>query len=1563
MPVWSVSEPYISLWLHDEPLGYQPALGPRISFELAFKQREFTAGLNTNIFNVGKKWNSSWFSYVTQDVYTNNVVHLPGGKEVTFFRTNDYLTNTRLTGDTTNGFTLSNPDGSQDVYGFVVTNSSGAFQEAFLTEQWNAQSQKTRLNYATYNPTNPVIRLQTVVDGDGRTNTISYVAANSYSTNLISQVVDAFGRTNSLAYDDNGHLTNIIDVAGISSSFVYDTNDWVTNLITPYGTNSFVIADTTTNNIAPDGRSVLITEPDGSQQLYLYTNSAPGIASSYSTNEIPATTPYTNSFDNSELNLRNTFHWGRRQYAALSTTNISALTSNDFRKARMQHWLKSYTYSPNAVGQTLSLIRTPSPDSAGSIEGQKTWYDYTGKIASDYEGTQVLPMFVARVLPDGTTAFSRNDRNSLGFATNEVSTFSVDATTIGVQTNEFAYATNAIDLVAATNALGVQVTSNAYNAYHQVVTNYNALNELTVFSYNANQQLASVKTPAGLTTTNIYFSSGSFTNWLAETIDLEISRTNSFTYLNGLVYSQTDPRGLTVTNTWDNLQRLTSQTYPDGTFITNTYDKLDLVKVVDRMGYSNSFTYNSVRQLVAQTNALGRVTLYNYCTCGALSSITDPLNQVTSFFYDNAGHRTNTVYADGYGVTNNYNLIGQLTNSVDRAGTSITNWFNNQGLPVAISNAFGQASKIVYDVLDRATNSVDANGVTITNTFDNLNRLLTRGYPDGGVETFVYSANVRAATSYTNQLGSNVVNYAYDAAGRKTSEVYPGITTNQYSYNAAGDRLTLTDGKSQTTSWNYNQFGLVTNKVDAAANVLFVYTYDSNNRLTNRLDALSHQTQYFYDAVGNQTNIIYNTSTNIQLSYDALNRLTNMVDAAGTTVYGYTSFGALLSEDGPWANDTVSYTYDNGRRRSSLTLLAPNASAWTQSYGYDSASRMTNITSPAGVFTCAYDATRQLQVNKLTLPNTAYITNLYDTVARLTGTYLKNSGDTNLNSHQYSYNVGNQRIQQVFTATNYVDYTYDNIGQLKTAKGKESGGTTNRLQEQFGYTYDAAGNLNWRTNNALVQAFNVNNLNELTTATNSGTLTVAGTTTSAATNVTVNSSNAVLYLDNTFAKESLTVTNGSNTYKAIAKDSYGRSDTNSITATLSNSVPYTYDLNGNLTSDGTRAFDYDNENQLLRVTVTNKWKSEFTYDGKMRRRIRKEYTWTSTWVQTNEVRYVYDANLVIQERDANNLPTISYTRGRDFSGSLQSASGIGGLLARTDHGSQLTVYYHADGNGNVTALINAQQLIVAKYLYDSFGNVLSMSGPLADANLYRFSSKEYHPNSGLVYYLYRYYEPNLQRWPNRDPIDELGGLNLYRFVGNDPVNSVDFLGLVDCDALASTIAHMEGTIRSAIQSMSDINQQFDNALWSSYASLGESLLAAGYSLGSLTASLSANAAKNATYVVSVSRGTIPVGVIGLNTTDGIVVISGSGIAGPVSAANGGATLIGLKEAGSGIGQEGASRLSTGVQRVLDPFGRLADVQNQTGAQMSASTYQTIRGMQSQLGGMISLYNSDCLCKK
>ena len=100
-------------------------------------------------------------------------------------------------------------------------------------------------------------------------------------------------------------------------------------------------------------------------------------------------------------------------------------------------------------------------------------------------------------------------------------------------------------------------------------------------------------------------------------------------------------------------------------------------------------------------------------------------------------------------------------------------------------------------------------------------------------------------------------------------------------------------------------------------------------------------------------------------------------------------------------------------------------------------------------------------------------------------------------------------------------------------------------------------------------------------------------------------------------------------------------------------------------------------------------------------------------------------------------------------------------------------YYHTDGNGNVTMLINSLQLAVAKYLYEPFGSTLSSIGPLADVNVYRFSSKEYHPASGIYYYGRRFYDPNLQSWLNRDPLGEQAGVNLYAFDYNAPVNEFD----------------------------------------------------------------------------------------------------------------------------------------------------------------------------------------------
>lgn len=149
--------------------------------------------------------------------------------------------------------------------------------------------------------------------------------------------------------------------------------------------------------------------------------------------------------------------------------------------------------------------------------------------------------------------------------------------------------------------------------------------------------------------------------------------------------------------------------------------------------------------------------------------------------------------------------------------------------------------------------------------------------------------------------------------------------------------------------------------------------------------------------------------------------------------------------------------------------------------------------------------------------------------------------------------------------------------------------------------------------------------------------------------------------------------------------------------------------------------------------------------------------------------------------------------GPDLSSSLEGAGGIGGLLAIEDPndpndgtdvvGSFLVCY---DGNGNVTQLIDwpaAQTAgsidpnhVVAHYEYSPFGRVSRASGTYAWDNPFRFSTKWFDNETGLGYWGYRYYSPDLGRWINRDPLEEAGGVNLYNYASNIPIILIDKLG-------------------------------------------------------------------------------------------------------------------------------------------------------------------------------------------
>ncbi len=216
---------------------------------------------------------------------------------------------------------------------------------------------------------------------------------------------------------------------------------------------------------------------------------------------------------------------------------------------------------------------------------------------------------------------------------------------------------------------------------------------------------------------------------------------------------------------------------------------------------------------------------------------------------------------------------------------------------------------------------------------------------------------------------------------------------------------------------------------------------------------------------------------------------------------------------------------------------------------------------------------------------------------------------------------------------------------------------------------------------------------------------------------------------------------------------------------------FPHDADGNLLSDGVYSFTYDSANRLKTVSSNGVVLTTNFYDAKSRRV--KKVTQNATTI------FFYDGWNLIEERIAYTngaSSTIHYYWGKDLSGTLQGAGGVGGLLYLTIDGVPYVPTY--DSNGNVTRYCDASGSVVAEYTYDAFGKLIAMSGPLADSFRHRFSTKYFDAESGLCYYGYRFYHPSIMRWLNRDPIEEKGGVNLYGFCGNDSVCNIDKFGLM-----------------------------------------------------------------------------------------------------------------------------------------------------------------------------------------
>ena len=325
-----------------------------------------------------------------------------------------------------------------------------------------------------------------------------------------------------------------------------------------------------------------------------------------------------------------------------------------------------------------------------------------------------------------------------------------------------------------------------------------------------------------------------------------------------------------------------------------------------------------------------------------------------------------------------------------------------------------------------------------------------------------------------------------------------------------------------------------------------------------------------------------------------------------------------------------------------------------------------------------------------------------------------------------------------------------------------------------------------------------NSLNQYTSKENN-TVPIQGTVDSATTTVTVAGGSASAGHEGRYWADEVTAANTSAPWtgpislcatKPNAGGDYVHSA--SITAQIAKALQsFTYDLDGNLFSDGLWDYQYDAENRLIRMETSVIARGvgiphrilDYRYDYKGRR-VQKRVVNGATSAEISSRRYLYEGWNLIAEWNApggTSLGTLvrTYTWGLDLTGSRTKAGGVGALLQITDQATGKTYLPAFDGNGNVAALLNGSTgVLAAAYEYDASGNLLRnevIDATIADQP-FKFSTKFTDQETGLAYFGYRYYSANLGRFINRDPIEESGGLNLYGFCGNDGINGCDVLG-------------------------------------------------------------------------------------------------------------------------------------------------------------------------------------------
>ena len=789
-------------------------------------------------------------------------------------------------------------------------------------------------------------------------------------------------------------------------------------------------------------------------------------------------------------------------------------------------------------------------------------------------------------------------------------------------------------------------------------------------------------------------------------------------------------------------------------------------------------TYNSLNKITQSSNpglttsAAPRVTNYNYDPSNNvdLTSVTQQnstgLDTIYSATYNSQHEPLTVAGADGETITYHYNSNGKINYVVNAKSERRDYGYNGSNFLTSITDhATGIGLAFTPDSFGRVRTATDTNGYTRTYDYDNLNRVTKITYPDSTFDQYVYTnLNVTLHKDRQNRW----TRYFYDANAALVGWLDPQGRTTTYYRCACGELTGISDPFGHKTTWNRDLEGRLLTKI-LPDNTQLSYSYvPSTSWLKTVTDAKGQTKTYSYYLDGSVNQIVFSGSTvpTISFGYDAYYpRVTSMADVTGTTQYTYypagvVGGGAVKTEQSPIPNSQITYTYDELKR---VTTTSINGSDCTLTY--DSLDRVATEKDAAlnsTAFSYFYVGnTNRLQ--SVTYPNGQSSSFSYQPGPnqdfRLTDITNFKTGTTILSKFDYAYNLDGALSswqQQVDANTPILwNYKYDKADQLLSAVKTDT--STNNVLAQYAYGYDLAGNRTSEQIGLTVNQTSYNNLNQITAINGGGPLLFTGTLTEPAT-VTVGGNPATVDSSNNFSG-SVNVSSGTTTVAVVATDYSGNAATNhyQVTVPTNSTISPLYDLNGSLTDNGAgQTYEWDARNQLTAINYSGGaviggiTRTEFTYDGRGRRVKIVEKTGASV---TSTKQFVWVKNRIAEERDVTGAVT------KRFYGMGEQIAGTSYYLTRDHLGS---VRELTDGSGNVQA----------RYDYDPYGRV-SPVGTITVPSDFQFCGYYEHANSKLNLTKYRIYDPNTGRWISRDPLAESAGMNLYKYVGNDPINAID----------------------------------------------------------------------------------------------------------------------------------------------------------------------------------------------